>query len=237
MSDKPLKTEVRSTPPSRSRGQDHRTYRGRGTRVGLLKDRGEEPQEPTVNFFDTPELELFDVGLVLRARKIKGDIDDTTVKVRPVDQARIPIDSDGDRGLRGGDGPRLGHPDDLGRVDGQTATQQDRRGHKGERPLQELLLSADQERLIAEFGPRDVGWEALTPMGPIEIQEIESRRPEAGSRGRRRALEAADRSDLVELSIKVAPGEATAAADAFVAFLEAVGLEVGGDQQTRAPAP
>jgi hypothetical protein len=60
--------------------------------LGLLKDRDEEPRERTVYFFDTPDLELFNVGLVLRARKTKGDVDDSTVKIRPVDPRRIPID-------------------------------------------------------------------------------------------------------------------------------------------------
>ena len=42
-----------------------------------------------------------------------------------------------------------------------------------------------------------------------------------------------DGSDLVELSIKVEPGEATAAEDDFIDYLESLGLEVGGDQQTK----
>jgi hypothetical protein len=42
-----------------------------------------------------------------------------------------------------------------------------------------------------------------------------------------------DRSDLVELSIKVEPGEATAAFDAFTSALVSLGLDVDGDQQTK----
>ena len=42
-----------------------------------------------VYFYDTPELTLFDAGTVLRARLVKGDDDDSTVKFRPVDASKI----------------------------------------------------------------------------------------------------------------------------------------------------
>jgi hypothetical protein len=42
-----------------------------------------------------------------------------------------------------------------------------------------------------------------------------------------------DKSDLVELSIKVEPGQATTASDEFLTFLESLGLEVDGDMQTK----
>ena len=150
----------------------------------------EEPEERTVYFFDTPTLELFDVGLVLRARKVKGDVDDTTVKIRPVDPARIPIDWMKTEGFevemdRVGDkqviSAKLTAEQDGGEIDEAVA---------GERPLRKLF-SADQERLIAEFGPKDVGWEALAPMGPIAVQKWKIDSQEARSRGRRGALEAA----------------------------------------------
>ena len=102
----------------------------------------------------------------------------------------------------------------------------------GERPLRKLF-SADQERLIAEFGPKDVGWEALAPMGPIAVQKWKIDSKKLGHEVVVERWKLPDKSDLVELSIKVEPGEATAAADAFLAFLEAMGLEVGGDQQTK----
>ena len=37
-----------------------------------------------VYFFDTPDLDLFKAGVVLRAKLVKGDADDSTVKFRPV---------------------------------------------------------------------------------------------------------------------------------------------------------
>src|SRR5262245_7537414 len=45
-----------------------------------------------IYFYDTPRLDLFRAGVALRARLVKGDDDDSTVKFRPVEAARIPKD-------------------------------------------------------------------------------------------------------------------------------------------------
>jgi hypothetical protein len=233
MTEKPLQSEVKIDPAIgavevkiTARVEDEDLV------LGILKERGEEPQERTVYFFDTPKLELFDVGLVLRARKVRGDVEDTTVKIRPVDPARIPIDWMATEGFevemdRVGDtqviSAKLTAEQDAGEIDEAVA---------GERPLQKLF-SADQERLIAEFGPETVGWEALTPLGPIAVQKWKLDPKKLGHEVVVERWKLPDKSDLVELSIRVEPGDATAAADAFRAFLEALGLEVSGDQQTK----
>ena len=41
-----------------------------------------------IYFYDTVELDLYDSGVVLRARLVKGDDDDSTVKIRPVEPGR-----------------------------------------------------------------------------------------------------------------------------------------------------
>ena len=200
--------------------------------LGLLKRAGADAEERMVWFFDTPGLALFDTGVVLRARKKGGGTDDTTVKLRPVDPARIPIDwvkTDGfeiemDRvGSAEIVSAKLTVDQARGEIDEAVA---------GERPLRKLF-SADQERLIAEFGPATVGWDDLAPMGPIAVRKwtFDPEDLEHTVVAERWTLP--DRSDLVELSIKVEPGHVTAAADAFAAFLELAGLDISGDQQTK----
>ena len=200
--------------------------------LDFLKRSGEEPQSRTVYFFDTPGLGLFDKGLVLRARKIDGDDDDSTVKLRPVDPARIPIDwvkTDGfsiemDRvGENEVISAKLSAPQAQGEIDDAIA---------GNRPLRKLF-SSDQERLIEEFGPPDVGWDDLTIMGPIDVSKWKAEFEDFDHEIVAERWKLPDGSDLVELSIKVEPGQATKAADDFMAFLEGHGLEVGGDQKTK----
>jgi hypothetical protein len=43
-------------------------------------------------FYDTPDLDLFKAGLVLRARLVKGGADESTVKIRPVEPADVARD-------------------------------------------------------------------------------------------------------------------------------------------------
>ena len=42
-----------------------------------------------IYFYDTPELDLFNAGTALRARLVKGDDDDSTVKFRPVKVGKV----------------------------------------------------------------------------------------------------------------------------------------------------
>src|SRR6478672_2713975 len=51
-----------------------------------------EAQIRQVFFFDTPELALDKQGIVVRARRIQGKTDDSTVKLRPVIPAELPDD-------------------------------------------------------------------------------------------------------------------------------------------------
>ena len=48
-----------------------------------------EAQPRQAFFFDTPDLALYQAGVVVRARRIQGGDADTVVKLRPVDPATI----------------------------------------------------------------------------------------------------------------------------------------------------
>ena len=70
-------------------------------------------------------------------------------------------------------------------------------------------------------------------MGPIRVQKWKVDAKKLGHEMVAERWKLPDGSDLVELSIKVEPGEATEAAGDFTAYLESLGLDVGGDQQTK----
>lgn len=48
-----------------------------------------EAQPRQAFFFDTPDLDLYRAGVVVRARRIQGGVGDTVIKLRPVDPATI----------------------------------------------------------------------------------------------------------------------------------------------------
>src|SRR5215813_1164515 len=60
----------------------------------------ESGQQRSIFFFDTHKLDLFGKGVVLRARKVKGDKDDSTVKIRPVDPSKVPAKWRGTNGFK-----------------------------------------------------------------------------------------------------------------------------------------
>ena len=46
--------------------------------------------ERYIYFFDTPELELFETGIIARARRIIGSAHDSTIKFRPIVPDSVP---------------------------------------------------------------------------------------------------------------------------------------------------
>ncbi len=62
------------------------------SRRATLKSIGLDPVEAQPRqafFFDTPDLDLYRAGVVVRARRIQGGDGDTVIKLRPVDPATI----------------------------------------------------------------------------------------------------------------------------------------------------
>jgi len=232
MADQSIKTEVRIDPligaveiKITARIEDEDLI------LDYLKRSKEEPETRTIYFFDTPDLGLFEAGVLLRARKRPGE-DDSTVKLRPVDPAKIPInwvktegfeiemDRVGDREVISA---KLGSLQKNGEIDDVI---------EGTRPLRKLFTK-DQERLIEEFSPATITWDALTPMGPINVSKWKVEFDEFDYEIVVERWKLPDKSDLVELSIKAEPGKAVQASEDFLAFLAKRGLAIDGDQQTK----
>jgi hypothetical protein len=200
-----------------------------------LEDRGLEPDRRKIYFFDTPELELFEAGVVLRARLNKNDTDDSTVKLRPVVPAElsddwkssegfeIEIDAVGENMVCSA---KLTVDQDGGEI-GEVA--------EGKRSISKLF-SRDQERLIEQYGPKGIDVDSLTVLGPVDVSrwKVEPEGLDWEVTIERWVLP--DRSDLVELSVKADPNEAGDAATAFLEFLQTRGLDIAGDQQTKTKA-
>ena len=234
MADDVIKTEVQLNPAIRAvevkltaRIEDEDLV------LGLLKESGEDAEERVVYFFDTPGLDLFDAGLVLRARKKHGDVDDTTVKLRPVDPARIPVDWTTTEGFevemdRVGDNQiisaKLTAEQDEGEIDEAV---------DGRRPLRRLF-SSDQERLITEFGPtrRRVGG-ADHHGARSGSRSGRSTRRSSGTRWSRSVGSSPTAPTLSSCRSRSSRARPRRLPATSRAYLESLGLDVGGDQQTK----
>jgi hypothetical protein len=192
-----------------------------------------EPVRRRVFFFDTEKLELFGGDVVLRARVTRDDDDDSTVKLRPVAPAKI-----GRRWKREtegfaieldivGDEPtcsaKLEATQRRGEID---AVAEDKRAIK-------RLFSDDQEDLLREHKPDKVSWDDLMVLGPIQVEKWEWKPSGFPHEVTIEEWVLPDKSDFLELSIKVNPNEAIEAGEAFRALLVEHKLDPDGDSQAK----
>lgn len=192
-----------------------------------------EPVRRRVFFFDTGKLELFGGDVVLRARLTKDDEDDSTVKLRPVDPAKIGLRWK--RETKGfeveldivGNEPTCSAKLEETQERGEIAAVADEN-----LPIKKLF-SGDQEDLIREYKPEQVSWDDLKVLGPIEVEKWEWQPPGFPHEVTIEEWVLPDKSDFLELSIKVDPAEAIEAGDAFRALLVAHKLNPDGDSQAK----
>jgi hypothetical protein len=203
----------------------------------LRAERAMEVDEDTadvrvVYFYDRPDLELFNSGVILRTRLVKGDADDSTVKIRPVEPASIPKDWHRVKGFKL-EADWVGD----GMVCSASLTDLQRRDEidevaKGKRAIGKLF-SSDQERLLREFHKGPVEFGKLRVMGPIRVLRWKPRRGTFPHELTVEEWRLPSGDDLVEVSIKVLPDEALQARKEFDMHLTELGLDPKGAQDTK----
>ncbi len=183
-------------------------------------------------FFDTPDLELNAAGVVARARRIKGKGCDSVVKLRPVDPSELD--------------PELRKSPDFGvEVDampgGYVCSASMKRklpaeavldSVQGGKPLSKLF-SKEQRAFFAANAPEGIALDDLSVLGPIFVLKLKT---EPAALGRPLVAEMwlyPDGSRVLEVSTKCAPGEGIRVAMEARAFLEAAGIDLSSEQQTK----
>ena len=185
-----------------------------------------------VYFFDTPELALFEHGVVVRARRVQGRGDDSVVKLRPMVPQhlhralrRSPAFSVEVDAMPGGyvcSASMKGRPE-ADAVNGVAS---------GETPVRRLFTK-EQRDFFKRHAPDGIGFDDLTVLGPIMVLKLKFT-PEVF--GRRLVAELwlyPDGSRLLELSTKCEPADAFRAAAETRAFLGQYGVDLTGEQATK----
>jgi len=185
-----------------------------------------------IYFYDTPKLTLFDEGVVLRSRLVKGDADDTTVKIRPVVPAKVPPSWSRIAGFKI-------EADRTGRrvVRSASLTEIRKRSEidaaaDGKRPIRELFSEA-QLGLIADVSKCHIDFDLLKPLGPIRVLCWQSAHKGFPHKMTIEEWRLPDGEDLVEVSIKVRPDQETEAKKVFDQHLRELGLDPNGGQETK----
>jgi hypothetical protein len=185
-----------------------------------------------IYFYDTPTLDLFDAGIALRARLVKGDDDDSTVKFRPIDAANIShewkrlkgfkleADCVGTRVVCSASLTVIQKRDEIDEV------------AKSRRPIVKLF-SNEQERFLSEFYGRPVDFEKLCVMGPIRVLRWKLEHKNFPQELTLEEWRLPNGDDLVEASIKTSPDKAIQASKDFHKHLKSLGLDPNGAQETK----
>jgi hypothetical protein len=184
-----------------------------------------------VHFFDTPDLQLEQAGVVVRARRVQGKGDDTVVKLRPVVPAELP-----------GRLRRL--PEFVVEVDATPDGFVCSGSMKGvaRAPIRESLLAGTplrkiftkrQRAFFEEHAPAGIALDDLSRLGPIFVLKLKGV-PD----GFPRKLVGEmwlypDGVRILELSTKCAPAEAFQVAAELRGFLAELGIEPDPEQRTK----
>ena len=185
-----------------------------------------------VFFLDTPDLRLNQHGLVARARRSQGAVDDSVVKLRPVVPSELP---DGLRSL-----PEFGVEVDAlpggfvcsASFKAKLGKAHVREAALGKRPLRKLFTKG-QRTFFASHAPDGIELDELAVLGPMNVLKLKF-----APKGFDRRLVAElwvypDGSRILELSTKCTPSEAFQVAAETKAFLGDRGVDMAGEQQTK----
>ena len=190
-----------------------------------------EAQIRQVFFFETPDLALDKLGVVVRGRRVQGKGDDSVVKLRPVVPSELPAE------LRAATGFRV-EVDALpgGFVCSGTLKRTLDAGEvmktvSGERPVRKLF-SKQQRAYFAEHAP-GIELDDLLTLGPIFVLKLRFTPEELGRRVVAELWIYPDGSRVLELSTRAATTEAVQVAAEAVAFLTRHGIDLSGAQQTK----
>ena len=168
-------------------------------------------------FFDTPDLTLYEQGVVVRARRVQKKGDDSVVKLRPVVPSQLPS---GVRGL-----PEFGVEVDAmpggyvcsGSLKGIPKPDVRETIIGGGRT--EKLFSKEQRAFYAEHAPEGLALNDLSVLGPIFVLKLKFAPKEFDRRLVAEIWLYPDGSRILELSTKCPPAEAFQAAAETRAFL------------------
>jgi hypothetical protein len=185
-----------------------------------------------VFFFDTPDLLLNRHGVIVRARRAQGGVEDSVVKLRPVVPNELPTKL---RQLPGFGVEVDAMPGGFvcsARLKASLRPGKVREAVRGGRPIRSLFTK-QQRAYLAHHAPESVGIEDLGVLGPIMVLKLKFAPRDYGRRLVTELWNYPDGSRILELSTKCAPAEAFDVAAKTRAFLGGRGIDLAGEQQTK----
>jgi len=189
-------------------------------------------QERHIFFFDTPNLDLFHSGVVLRARRIIGGVHDSTVKLRPVDPSKVPAKWKKYAGFK-----IEADASENGVVKSASLTMPVAKGVIKRVAAGELgvaaLLTEEQKRFLLEMARLQLDLSRLLIMGPMQAQRWKFSDPALPWPITAELWRRDDGETIFEASIKAPVEQAAVAAGGFLAHLTEIGAERDHAQEAK----
>ena len=185
-----------------------------------------------VFFLDTPDLQLNQAGVVVRARRVQNKGDDSVVKLRPIDPQTLPKE------FR--TSPSFGVEVDAmpggfvcsGTMKRVLPRPEVKDAMGGDLPVRKLF-SKEQRAFYETYAPEGIAIDDLTILGPVFVLKLKQTPPELGRRLVTELWLYPDDSRILELSTKCAPNEAFQVAAEMRAFLAERGIDTTAEQETK----
>jgi hypothetical protein len=191
-----------------------------------------EAQIRQVFFFDTPELALNDAGVVARARRIQGRDGDSVVKLRPVVPSELPDDVRRSSALTVEVDAMPGGYVCSATLKGAVPAAGVLPSVSGGKRLSKLFTT-EQKRFYEAHAPSGLGIDDLSILGPIFVLKTKITPKAVPQRIVVEMWLYPDGSRILELSAKSTPERALQDAVRLRGYLEGLGIETSGEQQTK----
>ena len=191
-----------------------------------------EAQIRQVVFFDTPDLQLNNAGLVVRARRSQGAPDDSVIKLRPVVPSELPADLRQTTDFNVEVDAMPGGYVCSASYKGKIAAGDVKQALRGELPIRKLF-SKSQRAFYGSHAPDGIALDDLHMLGPITVIKLKWQPVDFKRRMVAELWFYPDGSRILELSTKCMPSEAFQVAAEARAFLAMKDVDTGGEQQTK----
>ena len=184
-----------------------------------------------VVFFDTPDLALDQAGVVVRARRVQGVGDDSTVKLRPVlpEKLSATLRKNPSFGVEVDAMPGGFVCSGSMRTAGPLEVREILLGNK---PIKKVF-SKEQRAFFAEHAPDGMDMNDLSVLGPITVFKLKWKPADFARKIVGELWNYPDGSRILELSTKCPSAEAFQVAAEAKAFLANKGIDTTGEQATK----